>query len=77
MASSMSTTWTCQDCRKPQRGAKRSTMTGRTICGPCERNQGARVVGMLSGGSVGDQVQAATAFQASRSWLRKALGKKD
>jgi len=77
MASSMSTAWTCQECRKPQRGAKRSTMTGRTICGPCERTQDARVFGMLSGGTVPEQMQNATAVQGARNWIRKALGKKD
>lgn len=77
MASSMSSAWNCQECKKPQRGAKHRTTTGRIICGPCERNQDARVFGMLSGGTVSDQMESATAFAGARSWFRRATGQKD
>lgn len=77
MVSSMSAAWTCQECRKPQRGAKHRTTTGRTICGGCERELDARVFGMLSGDTLGEQMGAATAFKGSRSWIRNALGLKD
>lgn len=77
MTSSMSTAWTCQECKKPQRGAKHRTTTGRTVCGSCQRTQDARVYGMLAGDSVGEQMEAATAFRGARSWFRRATGKKD
>lgn len=77
MASSLSVSWTCQECRKPQRGAKHRTMTGRTICGSCERKQDARIFGMVTGDDVSSQMAGATAFAGTRSWIRRALGKKD
>ncbi|MEO6019433.1 MAG: hypothetical protein ABIP45_04180 [Knoellia sp.] len=77
MVSSMSAGWTCQECHKPQRGARHRTQTGRTICGPCQRTHEARVFGMMAGGSLADQMEAATAATGARAWIRRAMGKKD
>lgn len=77
MASSLSAAWTCEQCRKPQRGSKHRTMTGRTICGRCERGQVAAATGMLTTDSTPEAMQQATAIGGFREWLRRARGKKD
>ncbi|PRY53400.1 hypothetical protein BCF74_12819 [Knoellia remsis] len=77
MASSLSSTWTCQQCRKPQRGTKHRTMTGRTICTSCERLQTSAALGMLTGDTTSEQVGHAVAIDRIRGWFRRATGGRD
>lgn len=75
--SSRSGVWTCPECAKPQRGAKHATMTGRVICGSCQRGLNAVALGMMTGDSTSSQVGNAVGIHGIRERFRRALGKKD
>lgn len=77
MPSSLSAAWTCQECRKPRRGARHPTMTGRVICGPCQRGLDAAVLGMSSGDRLSTQMESAVGIHGLRELLRRKLGRKD
>lgn len=76
MSNSLSAAWTCQQCKKPQRGAKHRTSTGRTVCGACERTQTAAALGMMTTSGTTDAIQQGVAIGGAREWLRRAFGKK-
>lgn len=71
MASSMSSSWTCQQCRRAVRGEQHVTSLGRTVCTSCQHDHDALVLGSLAGGGLGDVV----AVRGSRRWIRRALAR--
>lgn len=77
MASSLSATWTCPECKKARQGTKHQTMTGRTVCGPCQRGFEAAALGMMTGDDLGSQVGNAVTIHGIRQGLRRLTGKKD
>ncbi|KGN30914.1 hypothetical protein N802_05820 [Knoellia sinensis KCTC 19936] len=77
MASSLSASWTCQECKKRRRGAKHTTMTGRTICGSCQRGLDAVALGVMTGADTGSAMGNAVGIHGIREMLRRRLGKKD
>ncbi|MGL5850997.1 MAG: hypothetical protein ACRCZD_09480 [Phycicoccus sp.] len=69
--SSLSSTWTCDQCRRRVRGAKHRTMIGRTVCTSCQHDADALAITGMSGGGLGDLV----AFRGARRWIRSSLGR--